>query len=735
MLDKTNIKTLPKEILSTLGPSSLNEKVINRLEDAGVSLFRINLSHTSIDDLPNVINEVRKYTSIPICLDTEGAQVRTGKLKQEYIHVLENKYMHIVQETILGDEEEICLFPGNVFDQLKVGDLISIDFNTVLVQVIDQDEIGWVVRVITGGQIGNNKAVSIDREIKLDPLTEKDKASIIIGLNLKIEHFALSFANHEKDVKLIRSLVGENRNIISKIETLDGISNLDGILEQTDSILIDRGDLSRQIPIEQIPRAQKEIIRQAKKKLVKCYVATNLLESMISQPNPTRAEVNDIFSTLEDGADGLVLAAETAIGKFPVSCAIMVGKLIWQFEEYSKNPTFLRNQNPSMNSVSIIEPHGGTLVNRIISYDESIELSNLPKVIVSLSDLINVEQIAIGTYSPLKGFLIKNEVESVLNEYSLLNGIVWTLPIMLQVSEDQIEGIKLNDSIALCLEGSEEIFAQMEISDIYSYDLMDLASRIFSTIDITHPGVKKLRQGGSFFLGGKVKMIKRLSSELKHYEITPRQARSIFSNKNWIRILGFHTRNVALRANEYIQNLGFEQAYCDGLFIHPLIGPRKTDNYLPEVIMRSYELIAEKYFQDKSMLIAAFQNYPRYAGPREAVFTAICHKNFGCSHFVLGQDHSLISDFYEPDATQNLFIKIGDIGIKPIFFDEVRYCKKCQAHSESCDHNQSAILKINAKDGQEILKREELLPEWYMRKEISDYLVKKLQKGKEIFTR
>ena len=94
MLDKTNIKNLPKEILSTLGPSSLNEKVINRLEDAGVSLFRINLSHTSIDDLPNVINEVRKYTSIPICLDTEGAQVRTGKLKQEYIHVLENKYMH-----------------------------------------------------------------------------------------------------------------------------------------------------------------------------------------------------------------------------------------------------------------------------------------------------------------------------------------------------------------------------------------------------------------------------------------------------------------------------------------------------------------------------------------------------------------------------------------------------------------------------------------------------------------
>jgi len=735
MIDKTNIKALPKEILSTLGPSSLNAKVISRLEDVGVSLFRINLSHTSIDDLKNVINEVRKYTSIPICLDTEGAQVRTGKLKQEYIHVLENKYLYIVQEIIEGNEEKICLFPSNVYEQLRIGDLISIDFNTVLVQVVGQDQIGWVTRIITGGQIGNNKAVSVDREIQLNPLTEKDKAAITIGLNLNIKHFALSFANHEDDVKLIRSLIGEQKNIISKIETLDGISNLEGILEQTDSILIDRGDLSRQISIEQIPRAQKEIIRQAKKKLVKCYVATNLLESMISQPNPTRAEVNDIFNTLEDGADGLVLAAETAIGKFPVSCAIMVCKLIWQFEEYSKNPIFSIDQSSSVNSVSVVEPHGGNLINRMISNDEVIEWDNLQKISVSLTDLMNVEQIAVGTYSPLKGFLTKNEVESVLNDYSLINGIVWTLPIMLQVSEDQIKGIKLNDSVALVLEDGDEIFAQMKISDIYSYDLTDLASRIFSTIDLTHPGVKKIHQGGSFFLGGEVKMIKRLSSELKQYEITPKQARSIFSNKNWVRILGFHTRNVAHRAHEFIQKVGFEKAHCDGLFIHPLVGPKKTGDYLPEVIMKSYELIAEKHFQDKSVLIAAFQNYPRYAGPREAVFTAICRKNFGCSHFIVGRDHSGVGSFYEPDAAQNLFNKLGDIGIKPIFFNEVNYCKKCEAHSESCDHDKSSIVKISGTDGRETIKRNELLPEWYMRKEISDYLLQSLASGKEIFTK
>lgn len=734
-MDKTHIKTLPKKILCTLGPASLNEKVISRLEDLGVSLFRINLSHTNIEDLRNVIKEIRKYTSFPICLDTEGAQVRTGKLKQDSINVVENGYMHIVQDNIIGDEEKICLFPNNVFDQLRVGDLISVDFNAVLVQVIDRDELGWVTRVITGGQIGNNKAVSLDRDILLDPLTEKDKASISIGLDLKITHFALSFANQANDVKLIRSLVKENNFIISKIETLQGIQNLDEILEYSDAILLDRGDLSRQVPIEQIPRAQKEIIKQAKKSNVKCYVATNLLESMISQPNPTRAEVNDIFNTLEDGADGLVLAAETAIGKYPVNCAMMIHKLIWQFEEYKNKVTFSVNQISSQNSVLMVDPHGGSLVNRMVPSHNAFDWEKLPKITVSVSDLMNIEQIAIGTYSPLEGFLNKCEVESVLDNYCLTSGIVWTLPIMLQVAKDQLKDVELNDQVALCLEGTNEVFALLEINDKYSYDLENLAERMFSTSNPIHPGVKKLYEGGIFFLGGKIKMAKRLPSELKQYELTPKQARSIFENKNWIRILGFHTRNVAHRAHEYIQMRGFERVHCDGIFIHPLVGPKKKGDYSPDVIIKSYELIIEKQFKEKGVLLSAFQNYPRYSGPREAVFTAICRKNFGCSHIIIGRDHSGISGFYELDAAQKLFIKLGNIGIEPIFFDEVNYCKECKTHSEGCEHDKSSILKISGTEGREMIKRQESPPEWYMRKEISDFLLHGIKNGKEVFTK
>ncbi|MBT5470441.1 MAG: sulfate adenylyltransferase [Nitrospina sp.] len=727
------MNTLQKEILCTLGPVSRNERVISRLEDLGVSLFRINLSHTSVEDLPTVIKTIQNFASIPICLDTEGAQVRTAKLKTDYIEVKENNYLHIASEVIIGDEERISLYPTDVVDTLKIGDIISIDFNSVLVQVIDKNKHGWVTRVITGGKIGNNKAVSIDRDVPLHPLTQKDKDSIQIGLNLGIKHFALSFANKKEDVELIRELVGERNFVISKIETLTGIRNIDGISKRSDALLLDRGDLSRQLPIEQIPRAQKEIINIAKQNHVKCYVATNLLESMCTQPNPTRAEVNDIFNTLADGADGLVLAAETAIGKYPVQCAQMVNKLIQQFSEYSNHAPFSVDKIIRQNPYLLVDPHGGILVNRIASGEEVEEWKNLPKIQISVSDLMNVEQIAIGTYSPLEGFLTKKEVESVIDVYTLPNGTIWTLPITLQTGEEQLKGIGVGDQVALCLEGSDEIYACLDISERFSFDLDEFAQKVFLTKDQSHPGVRLLYEGGSSFLAGKIKMAKRLPSDLKHYEITPKQARFIFENKHWTRVLGFHTRNVVHRAHEYIQNLGYKNAHCDGIFIHPLVGPKKSGDYSPEVILKSYEMIVEKHFPHKGALIAAFQSYPRYAGPREAVFTAICRKNFGCSHMVVGRDHSGVGKFYAHDASKKLFIELGNIGIKPIFFDEVNYCKKCKQHTQGCEHDDENILRISGTEGREMIEKLEIPPEWFMRKEISGYLINGIKEGTEIF--
>jgi pyruvate kinase len=730
------MKTLQKEILCTIGPASRNKKVIARLEDLGVTLFRINLSHTSVVNLPDVIRSIQKLTSVPICLDTEGAQVRTGKLASEYIEVKENCYLLISSEVVVGNEEKISLYPPNVIDNLKIGDIISIDFNSVLVQIIDRVQNGWVTRVITGGKIGNNKAVSVDREIELSPLTEEDQDSIQIGLNFGIKHFALSFANTRDDVELMRKLVGERNFVISKIETLMGIRNLEDISKRTDAILLDRGDLSRQLPIEQIPRAQKEIITIAKLNQAKCYVATNLLESMITQPNPTRAEVNDIFNTLEDGADGLVLAAETAIGKYPVQCAMMVNKLIQQHSEFSNQAPFSVDKIVNQNPYLLIDPHGGKLVDRMASSMEVENWKKLKKIQISIPDLMNVEQIAIGTYSPLEGFMTKEEVESVLNTYSLPNGTIWSLPITLQIGKEQeLNCVSVGDRVALCLAGNDEIYAYLLVSEIFSFDLEELAQKMFLTIDPAHPGVKQLFMGGSTFLAGKIKLAKRLPSDLKQYELTPRQTRLIFQNKHWIRVLGFHTRNVAHRAHEHIQISGFEKAHCDGILIHPLVGPKKNGDYSSEVILKSYEMIVEKYFPPKGVLIGAFQSYPRYAGPREAVFTAICRKNFGCSHIVIGRDHSGVGSYYSADASKKLFNEIGNIGIKPIFFNEVNYCRKCKQHTEGCDHNGKDIIKISGTEGRDMIENMEVPPEWFMRKEISDYLITGVKQRREVFVK
>lgn len=727
------MNTLNKEILCTIGPASRNERVITRLEDLGVSLFRINLSHTKVEDLPEIIKSIQKISSVPVCLDTEGAQVRTGKLNRNSIEVKENSLLRIVPEIIEGDEQKFNLYPPDIIDLLAVGDMVSIDFNSVLVQVIDRDNDGLTVRVITGGTIGNNKAVSIDREILLSPLTKKDKEAISIGLNLGITYFALSFANQRDDVEFMRTLVGEQNFVISKIETLMGIRNLDGIAKRSDAILLDRGDLSRQLPIEQIPRAQKEIIKRAKLNNVKFYVATNLLESMCSQPNPTRAEVNDIFNTLADGADGLVLAAETAIGQYPIQCAMMVRKLIMQFKEFTNDAPFsvdrISNQNPYL----LIDPHGGILVNRMASAEEIIQATKLPKVRVTVSNLMDVEQIAIGTYSPLEGFLTKTEVESVLNNYSLPNGIVWTLPITLQLSGSQTKEISIGNQIALCLEDSDDVYATLDVSDIYAFDLHEYAQKVFATNDQSHPGIKLLFQGGNNFVAGKIKLIKRLPSELKYYEITPKQTRSIFENKGWVRVVAFHTRNVAHRVHEYIQLQAHKKLHCDGIFIHPLIGPKKSGDFTPEIILKSYEMIMDKYYPPQGHLLAAFQSYPRYSGPREAVFTAICRKNFGCSYIVVGRDHSGVGNFYSPTASQELFTKLGDIGIKPIFFEEINYCKICKDYTEGCEHSGDSIIKISGTQARKMLSQQEAPPDWYMREEVSGYLIEKITNHSKIF--
>ena len=322
------------EILATLGPSSLNKEVVERLANNGVSLFRINLSHTPVDDVADTVSKIQSWTEVPICLDSEGAQIRNQNMHDEKVYYAEGDIVKIHFDEVVGDDKNISFTPKTVSKQLKVGDEIKVDFNCVKFCVKEICDNYLLSSVVKAGHVGSNKAADVNRHIDLPAITDKDKEAFKIGLDLGVKNFALSFTNTADDVRDVREIIGDN-NLISKIESIKGVLNLEEILPLVDKILIDRGDLSREVDIEKIPFIQRRIIAHARSKEVPVYVATNLLESMIQSSAPTRAEANDVASTLLMGCSGLVLAAETAIGAHPVSSVKMIASIIRQYNRWS----------------------------------------------------------------------------------------------------------------------------------------------------------------------------------------------------------------------------------------------------------------------------------------------------------------------------------------------------------------------------------------------------------------
>jgi len=348
---------------------------------------------------------------------------------------------------------------------------------------------------------------------------------------------------------------------------------------------------------------------------------------------------------------------------------------------------------------------------------------------------MDAEQMALGTFSPIEGFMSRKELESVMKDCRLPNGVVWPLPITLQVDERTHDKLKNKESVVLASADDGEAYALLHIDGMYKYDLDKIAASVFGTNDIAHPGVKYLKNGGPYFVGGKVDLLKRLPSKNKYLEITPRQARAIFENKGWTRVVGFHTRNVIHRAHEHIQKLAVEKYNCDGIFIHPVVGPKKEGDYREDIILKTYELMMEKFYPSEKTVLGAFQSYSRYAGPREAVFTALCRKNFGCSHFIVGRDHTGVGTYYKSHDVKGLFDSLGDIGITPVFFNEINYCRSCDSYTEKCLHGPDDISRISGSDARSMLKSRRPLPGWFMRPEISRYILDHIKNDREVFVK
>jgi pyruvate kinase len=333
------------KILCTLGPASLEGDVIHALDSAGVDVFRINLSHTPLESVEDTIALIRQYSSVPICLDTQGPQVRCGNIRGD---VTLDKGAHVVltAESVAGTNRKIMLWPASVFDGLERGARVSIDFDGAVLMVTSVGYGSASAVVSNPGRVRSNKAVAIDPSPVLPALSDTDLSAVELGRRHGIVHYALSFAATGEDVSELRRLAPVGAEIMAKIESRAGVRNMDSIIDGSDVVLIDRGDLSREIAFEYVPYYQKAIIRRANRWHRSVYVATNLLESMVTSQVPTIAEANDLATTLLDGVHGLVLAAETAIGVDPVGSVQMVLRAVHAFERATGSDLLEDEQHP-----------------------------------------------------------------------------------------------------------------------------------------------------------------------------------------------------------------------------------------------------------------------------------------------------------------------------------------------------------------------------------------------------
>jgi len=378
-----------------------------------------------------------------------------------------------------------------------------------------------------------------------------------------------------------------------------------------------------------------------------------------------------------------------------------------------------------LQSQSLLEPHGGKLVNRILAENKKAEIMNevkeLPQIRVNDELAWEVENIAKGVFSPLEGFLTQNDYLSVLREGRLSNDLPWTIPILLDVSRDAVKDLRENDQVALT-GASGKFLASMRLEEIYGFNKDELAQHVFKTNDANHPGVSKVYHMKDILLGGKIELIHELPSPFPEYDLTPAGTRKLFKEAGWKTIVGFQTRNVPHLGHEYLQKVCLN--FFDGLFINPIIGKKKSGDFKDQVILEAYKALINGYYAPNKVVLAILKTEMRYAGPKEAIFHAIIRKNFGCSHFIVGRDHAGVGNYYAPYAAQEIFNDFPDLGITPLFFPSVFYCTRCSGvtNEESCPHDQICRVQFSGTKIRDIFSNEGTLPPGLIRPEIAEVI-------------
>ena len=380
----------------------------------------------------------------------------------------------------------------------------------------------------------------------------------------------------------------------------------------------------------------------------------------------------------------------------------------------------------------MITPHGGQLVNRYADRKQKSLLhekaSAFESLYINKEELNKINNIASGLFSPLEGFMCKQDYNKVLEEMRLSSGEIWSLPVVLGVSPHKARNLKTGQKIALYFEKNRKLYAVLHLEEKYIFDIVKEARAVFGTVEQKHPGVARLYERDKVLLGGKITMLKPFFlEEYNKYNLSPLEIRDMVSKKDWETVVGFQTRNPIHRAHEYIQKCALE--IVDGLLVSPLVGHTKKDDISAEVRMKCYQQVLSHYFPEERVIMAVFPAKMHYAGPREAVFHALCRKNIGCSHFIVGRDHAGVRDYYGTYEAQEIFsnFSVTELGINIMKFDYAFYCKKCQAMAtrKTCPHEKGHIY-LSGTRVRELLRSGEKPPLEMTRPEVAELLIAEL---------
>ncbi len=387
-----------------------------------------------------------------------------------------------------------------------------------------------------------------------------------------------------------------------------------------------------------------------------------------------------------------------------------------------------------MTTDQTIAPHGGTLVDLLVPEADREKLldeaQHFPKVAVNPRELSDLEMLAVGALSPLTGFQGAADYRSILDSLHLANGLAWTIPVTLSLSDEEAKRIGGAEAVTLLDAEDGAPVAILEVSEIFRRDREKEAQAVFGTQDLEHPGVAALHEAGNLCAAGELRVLRLPEhDDFVDYRLTPAQTRAEFARQGWRTVVGFQTRNPIHRAHEYLQKCALE--IVDGLLVHPLVGATKGDDVPAEVRMRCYEALFEGYYPKDRAMVSVFPAAMRYAGPKEAIWHAIARKNYGCTHFIVGRDHAGVGDYYGTYEAQEIFERFapGELDITPLMFEHSFWCNRCEgmASPKTCPHDAAERVSLSGTKVREMLRAGERPPIEFSRPEVADILIEAMR--------